>query len=150
MFQRVAGYAESELIGEPHNIIRHPDFPAGVFKLLWDTITQGEEIFAYVKNMAKDGSSYWVLAHVTPRYDARGTIVGYHSSRRCPERAAIAEVDAVYDLMRAQERRHPNRREAAEASLALVAEVLRGKGVTYDEFVWDLIHRTTPPDRRVA
>lgn len=60
-----------------------------------------------MQNLAKDGSYYWVLAHVTPMYDGRGTIVGYHSSRRCPEKAAVAEVDAVYDLMRIEERRHP-------------------------------------------
>lgn len=145
VFVRVCGYSERELIGAPHNLIRHPDFPAGVFKLLWDTITRGQEIFAYVKNMARDGSYYWVLAHVTPTYDGRGRIVGYHSSRRCPERAAVTEVEALYDVMRAEERRHRHRKEAAEASLALVAGVLADKGVTYEEFVWDLIRRTSGP-----
>ncbi len=65
IFIEVSGYTEDELIGANHNIVRHPDMPRTVFKLLWDMIQNGEEIFAYVKNMAKDGSYYWVFAHVT-------------------------------------------------------------------------------------
>ncbi|WP_219107330.1 PAS domain-containing protein [Austwickia sp. TVS 96-490-7B] len=150
VFIRVCGYPEEHLIGAPHNIIRHPDFPGGVFKLLWDTISAGQEIFAYVKNMAKDGSYYWVLAHVTPTVDRTGRIVGYHSSRRSPDRAAVAEIDTVYDLMREEEHRHHNRADAAAASLNVVAAILADKGVSYDEFVWDLIHRTSPELRGVS
>ncbi|GAB76569.1 PAS domain S-box-containing protein [Austwickia chelonae] len=150
VFVRISGYREEELIGAPHNIVRHPDCPAGVFKLLWDTISQGKEIFAYVKNRSRDGGHYWVLAHVTPTHDRAGTTVGYHSSRRCPERAAIDEVEELYALMRAEENRHTNRREAATAGLGLVARALADRGVTYDEYVWDLIHRTTPAHRRAA
>ena len=56
VFSRISGYTEAELIGKPHNIIRHPDVPRAVFKLLWDTLEAGQPICAYVKNMAKDGS----------------------------------------------------------------------------------------------
>jgi len=56
IFIEFSGYAESELVGSQHNIIRHPDMPRGVFKFLWDTIQAKEECCAYVKNMAKDGS----------------------------------------------------------------------------------------------
>ena len=143
VFLRVSGYAEDELIGQPHNIIRHPDFPRGVFKLLWDTLEAKQEIFAYVKNMTKSGDTYWVLAHVTPSLDASGRIVGHHSWRRRPEPAAVREVETVYDLMRAEEARHTRTIEAAEASLALVGRVLAEQGLSYDEFVWDLIARTT-------
>jgi PAS domain S-box-containing protein len=62
VFIEVSGYTEEELIGKPHNIIRHPDMPRTVFKLLWDTIKSGREFWGYVKNMAKDGSYYWVFA----------------------------------------------------------------------------------------
>lgn len=149
VFSDVCGYQPSELIGKPHNIIRHPDFPGGVFKLLWDTIQADREIFAYVKNMAKDGSYYWVLAHVSPVHDLDGRIVGYHSSRRCPERAAIAEVEPVYAQMIAEERRHSRAIDAAAASAALVGEILADAGVTYDQFVWDIIDRTSPNGREV-
>lgn len=143
-FARISGYTQAELVGQPHNIVRHPDFPGGVFALMWDTISAGEEIFAFVKNMASDGSFYWVLAHVTPSLDAGGRILGYHSWRRLPERAAVAEIDRLYDRMRAEEARHSRRVDAARASAALLAGILAEAGVTYDEFVWDLIARTTP------
>lgn len=62
VFVRMSGYTEQECLGEPHNIIRHPDMPRCVFKLLWDTIQGGQEIFAYVLNLSKNGDHYWVLA----------------------------------------------------------------------------------------
>src|ERR1700761_62065 len=65
-FLQVAGYSEEEVLGKPHSIIRHPDMPRCVFKLLWDSISAGGEIFAYVLNLASNGDHYWVLAHVTP------------------------------------------------------------------------------------
>ena len=71
-FMRVSGFDHSELIGQPHNLIRHPDMPRAVFKLLWDTLGEGKEIFAYVKNMTRNGDYYWVFAHVTPSYDISG------------------------------------------------------------------------------
>lgn len=66
VFQRVSLYSWDELIQKPHNVIRHPDMPKGVFWLLWDTIKKGEPVGAYVKNRAKDGRYYWVFAIVTP------------------------------------------------------------------------------------
>ena len=66
VFIRVSKFSKEELIGKPHNIIRHPDMPRIVFKLLWDYIQSGKPIVAYVKNIAKDGSYYWVLATVVP------------------------------------------------------------------------------------
>ena len=62
VFYRLAGYTEKELIGVNHNVIRHPDMPRAVFKLLWDTLAEGREIFAYVVNRAKNGDHYWVFA----------------------------------------------------------------------------------------
>jgi PAS domain S-box-containing protein len=89
VFIRMAKYSYAELMGAPHSLIRHPDMPRSVFKLLWDTLQAKQEIFAYVVNLAKDGSHYWVFAHVTPTFDERGTIVGYHSNRRKPDPAQI-------------------------------------------------------------
>jgi aerotaxis receptor len=66
VFTRISGYAIEEMIGNPHSIVRHPDMPRVVFKLLWGTIKQRQPIVAYVKNMAQDGSYYWVLASVFP------------------------------------------------------------------------------------
>ncbi len=95
VFIRVSGYTEEQLLGKPHNLIRHPDMPRSVFHLLWRRIQAGNEIFAYVKNMARNGDHYWVHAHVTPTFDASGRIVNFHSNRRVPDRSAIAAVGGV-------------------------------------------------------
>ena len=105
VFLRVAGYSEKEVIGSAHSLVRHPDMPRSVFKLLWDTIQQRHEIFAYVNNLACNGDNYWVLAHVTPSVGRDGRVVGYHSNRRVPDRAAVAVVDGLYAQLREEERR---------------------------------------------
>ena len=76
-FIHYSGYTEKELFMQPHSIIRHPDKPSTVFKLLWDYVQNGKEIFAYVKNLSKTGSFYWVFANITPSYDANNNIIGY-------------------------------------------------------------------------
>jgi len=89
VFLRIAGYEEKECLGKPHNMIRHPDMPRAVFDLLWETLHDGREIFAYVVNRCKNGDHYWVLAHVTPSIDGSGNINGYHSNRRVPDRKVL-------------------------------------------------------------
>jgi PAS domain S-box-containing protein len=134
IFIEYSGYTEEELLGAPHNIIRHPDMPRGVFKFLWDNIAQGKEVFAYVKNMAKDGSFYWVQANVTPDYDTQGNIIGYLSVRRAPKRSAIQVVDGLYKQMLAAEVA-AGPKDACNASLALLVGVLKEKGLSYEELV---------------
>lgn len=134
IFIEFSGYSEAELLGAQHNIIRHPDMPRGVFKFLWDNIAAGQEVFAYVKNMAKDGSFYWVFAHVTPDYDSSGNIIGYLSVRRAPRRSALAVVEGLYRAMLAAEAQAGSR-DACDASLALLIDVLKEKGMGYDELI---------------
>ena len=138
VFIKVSGYTEDELLGAPHSLIRHPDMPRAVFKLLWDRLMTGHEIFAYVNHMARNGDNYWVLAHVTPSYDAGGTIVGFHSNRRVPERSKIAIVEGVYAALRAEEHRHEDRVRALQASTELLHATLQAAGKTYDEWIWTL------------
>lgn len=76
VFLAIAGYEEEEVLGEAHNLIRHPDMPRTVFAFLWEALKAGEEVFAYVKNMTKAGDHYWVLAHVTPSRDEAGQVIG--------------------------------------------------------------------------
>jgi len=104
VFARVAGYRVDELLGQPHSIVRHPDMPRCVFKLLWDTIEAKQEIFAYVLNMAKNGDHYWVFANVTPTLDRTGNIIGYHSNRRKPDRDKIEKVVPLYQALLAEEK----------------------------------------------
>ena len=138
LFVEISGYAEEQLIGQPHNIIRHPDMPRSVFRLLWDRIGAGEEIFAYVVNLSADGGHYWVLAHVTPTFDGAGRIVGYHSNRRTADREAVAVIRDLYARLAAEESRHSSTRDAVEAGKALLESELAAAGQTYDEFVWSL------------
>ena len=136
VFQRVAGYTEAELMGQPHSIVRHPDMPRCVFKLLWDTIEAKNEIFAYVVNRAKNGDHYWVYAHVTPSFGADGQIIGYHSNRRVPERHIVDDhIVPLYQALREEEARHQSRKDGMLAAEQMVLDVLARKGVAYDEFV---------------
>ncbi len=135
VFIRVSGYTEEELQGAPHSVVRHPDMPRCVFKLLWDTLHDGREVFAYVKNMAKNGDHYWVFAHVTPSYGGNRHPIGYHSSRRLPQRAAVTKIESIYRTLLKEEARHPDKTTAMAASGALLSSMLKEAGTPYDEFV---------------
>lgn len=142
VFVRISGYRADELLGQPHNILRHPDMPASVFRLLWSELAAGREIFAYVNNLARSGDSYWVFAHVTPSRDAGDRVVGYHSNRRVPYADAIAQVRPLYAELIAAERRCASRREGGEVGLRLLQDKLAAAGVTYGEFVFGLSQQT--------
>ncbi|MBU4335137.1 MAG: PAS domain-containing protein [Actinobacteria bacterium] len=140
VFVRVSGYTEAELLGAPHSVLRHPAMPRAVFSYLWETIAAGREVFAYVLNLASDGSSYWVLAHVTASYDGAGRIVGYHSNRRWPSPAAIAAVEPLYARLREAESRETTARAQVAAGRAELAAALDELGIGYDELVWGVIN----------
>jgi hypothetical protein len=125
-------------MGAPHSMIRHPDMPRCVFKLLWDTLQAKQEIFAYVVNLAKDGSHYWVLAHVTPTFDERGNIMGYHSNRRRPDLAPIERIRPIYKALCEEEARHANAKEGMRAGFDMMVGLLKHQSVGYDEFVLSL------------
>mgnify|MGYP003587709043 FL=1 len=137
IFIEFSGYAEEELLGSQHNIIRHPDMPRAAFKLAWDTIQAGKEFFGYVKNMSKDGGFYWVFTHITPDFDARGQIIGYTSVRRCPKPGAVAKIEPVYRAMLDAERA-AGPRTAIEAGTAVLVDVMKQFGMSYEELVFAL------------
>ena len=110
-----------------------------MFRLLWKVIESGQECFAYVKNMAKNGDYYWVFANVTVDYDPDGRPIGYFSVRRKPSRAGIEAVTPVYqEMLRIEREAGP--RDAPDASLQWLVEVLKSKGTTYEEFIHTLGH----------
>ena len=94
-FCKVAGYELKELMGQPHNMVRHKDMPRAAFKSLWDTVQKGEIWTGYVKNATKDGGYYWVYATVFPFESCDGS-KGYLSCRRKPSKEEIAEHEALY------------------------------------------------------
>lgn len=129
-FLKIVGLPEDEVIGKPHNIIRHPDMPKVIFKLLWEYLKDGREIHAYVKNLVADGSYYWVFANVTPSVDTNGTVIGYHSARRCPSKEALAIIEPLYsELLRIE------KQQGVAASEAYLMNILNEKGMRYDEFI---------------
>jgi PAS domain S-box-containing protein len=137
-FLKIAGYTEAEVLGKAHNIIRHPDMPRCVFKLLWDTLRMRQEIFAYVKNMSKNGDHYWVFAHVTPTFDANEQVIGYHSSRRVPERKQVDLFTDIYRQLLEEERRFPDWRQGMESSMQMMVNLLASKQMDYEEFVFSV------------
>ncbi|MBY0430187.1 MAG: PAS domain-containing protein [Rhodospirillales bacterium] len=139
VFERLSGYTEAELVGAPHNLIRHPDMPRCVFKLLWDVISGGRECFAYVVNRSRSGDHYWVFAHVTPSRDTAGRIIGYHSNRRVPDRRILDQkVIPLYRTLLTQERCHADRKQGMAASTATLTTLLTETGMKYNEWIFSL------------
>lgn len=123
-FIEVAGYTKEELIGQPHSIVRHPDMPKVVFKLLWETISQGKNINAVVKNLAKDGRYYWIFTEFEIRKDTdTGKIIGYHASRKSISKHVIEIIANLYaELLEIE------KTQSVEASQTYLVNFLKDKG----------------------
>jgi len=123
-FQEVSGYTQEELVGQPHSIVRHPDMPKVVFKLLWETIKSGKNINAVVKNLAKDGRYYWIFTEFEIRKDTdTGEIIGYHASRKTISRHVIEVIADLYKKLLEIEKK-----EGIEASEKYLVSFLKEKG----------------------
>jgi aerotaxis receptor len=136
VFQRLSAFPRAELMGAPHNVIRHPEMPGGAFRLMWDTIGEHRPFAAYVRNLAKDGYTYWVFATVTPLGD------GYLSVRSAPCAPEMLETaSALYDASLPAEqvaREHgQSRAESAVSGRDQFAELLREAGYdSYEDFMF--------------
>ena len=98
-FVAISGFSREELVGQPHNIVRHPDMPPGVFGHMWETIKQGKPWMGIVKNRCKNGDHYWVSAYVTAIYE-NGKVSGYESVRSLPSRDQVQRASALYERLR--------------------------------------------------
>lgn len=130
IFIKISGYQESELLYQPHSILRHSDMPSTIFKFLWEKIKGREEIFAYVINKTKNDDYYWVFAHVTPSLDDENNLIGYHSVRRKPTKAALEKIKPLYRTLLDAERRG-----GMKASEEILTQYLQQQKVNYDEFI---------------
>lgn len=139
VFLTISGYSEEEAIGRPHSFVRHPEMPRSVFKLLWETILDGNEIFAYVVNLCKNGDHYWVLAHVTPTFADDDSIVGFHSNRRAPSRVFLPQVIELYARLIAEEQRHSRAQESTLASTKLLQDIISKDFRSYDEYIHSIV-----------
>ncbi len=123
-FMEVSGYNEEELIGKAHNIIRHPDMPKVIFKLLWETISAGKNINALVKNLAKDGRYYWIFTEFEIRKDTdTGEIIGYHAARKSISKHVIEIIADLYaELLQIE------KDDSIEAAQEYLVNFLKEKG----------------------
>ena len=134
-FVEISGYKESELIGQPHNIIRHPDMPKIIFKLMWDRINSGQNIFAVVKNLAKNGNYYWVVTEFEPRIDKlNNSIIGHTAFRKAVDAKTRAVIEPLYQTLLAIEAEG-----GMDASEKYLQGFLEEKRQTYDQFIDELI-----------
>ena len=102
-FCEISGYTQEELIGQPHNIIRHPDMPKEAFSKLWSTIQSGQIWHGLVKNLRKDGQYYWVETEILPAKNENNEITGYVAARRSSSRKNIEETAVMYRKMKEKE-----------------------------------------------
>lgn len=134
-FINVAAYDEEELIGKPHNMIRHPDTPSIIFKLLWDNLKQGKNFNAVVKNLNKKGEYYWVMNDIDFVRDTSQNITHYSGIRKAYPTEVIKEhIEPLYSKLRDLEAS-----EGIEASEKYLNQFLAEKGKPYNEYVKELI-----------
>jgi PAS domain S-box-containing protein len=132
-FMEIAGYKENELVGFPHNVIRHPDMPKIIFKLLWDELKQGNDMRAIVKNLAKDGRYYWVITNFYTLYDDNKNIIGYYARRKAVPQFVKEEVVKLYETLIVIEEN-----EGMKASEKYVSDWLTLNNTTYQDYVESL------------
>ena len=122
IFYKLSGYNKKELTFAPHSILRHPDMPKIVFKFLWDELKKGNEVNAFVKNLTKDGSFYWVIAYVRPAFNPDGSLRNYVSTRKVMSPNARETIEPLYAKLLALEESG-----GVEASEKALMELLDGK-----------------------
>ena len=139
-FFEICGYSPNELLGQPHNVIRHPDMPKVIFKMMWERLKQGKNIFAVVKNLAKDGRYYWVTTKFEiKKHPVTNSIVGYMAFRQAANTRAVDTMSKLYaELLQIEAN------GGIEASEKYLIGYLDSKRVTYDEFIDDVIGNKGP------
>ncbi len=129
-FVEISGYKESELIGSPHNIIRHPDMPKAIFYIMWESIKKGENITAVVKNLTKEGKFYWVVTDFEIRKDSNNKIDRYMAFRYAPSRKVIYTIEKLYKNLLEIEKS-----EGMNSSVNYLKNLLKKDGLTYNEYI---------------
>lgn len=130
VFCEISGYSKNELLNQNHNLVRHPDMPSIVFKLLWVKLLDGQEVYAFVKNLRKDGRYYWVFANVKPTTNKYGDIDGFISVRKAANKNAVAQIEKLYGELRSLE--SPGRYGDAAVKLK---ELLEKSGIKYNDLI---------------
>lgn len=132
-FVKTSGYKLSELIGAPHNIIRHPDMPKAIFFMMFDRLQKGRNFLSVLKNMTSKGDHYWVTTDFAIHKNREGGIVSFTAFRERPSRQVINEIEPLYKKMVEIENE-----SGMEASLEYLYGFLDEKKMSYDEYIKDL------------
>lgn len=134
-FQEVSGYSEEELLGSPHSIIRHPDMPKVIFKLMWERIKKDKNILAIVKNRTKDGDYYWVTTSFETKYNPlTKNRDGYLALRKAAPKKAVQEIIPLYEKLVEIENS-----EGIEASEDYLIDFLVEQDMDYDTYIQELV-----------
>ena len=134
-FVEISGYSETELLGQPHSIVRHPDMPKIAFKLMWDRIKQGKNFLAVVKNLSKSGDYYWVVTEFEPKIDPiTNEIISHTAFRKAAPQKAIDAMIPIYAKLLEIEQSG-----GMEASEKYLRGFLEENNTTYDDFVDELV-----------
>ena len=136
VFCEVSHYTAEELIGQPHNLIRHPDMPKLIFKLLWDNLKAGHIFVGVIKNLAKTGEYYWVVTDFEMRRDATGNITHYIARRKSVPKAVIENyVAPLYETLLKLEKVG-----GMELSSRFFKNYLAKQGKDYIDFIIDVMN----------
>jgi PAS domain S-box-containing protein len=136
-FAKISGYSPEELVGKPHNIVRHPDMPKLLFKILWDRLKKGENFIAAIKNLAKDGRYYWVFTDFEIIKDSDGEVMGYRAIRKKISKHVTEILDPLYKKLTQIEKE-----EGIEAAKEYLEKFLKehGDDITIDNLL-ENIHK---------
>lgn len=132
-FVEISGYKESELIGQAHNVIRHPDMPKVIFKWLWQHLEAKKNIHALVKNLTKEGKYYWVITTFEVKSDAKGNVISFFARRKAPPIKAVKIIDDLYRKILAIEKT-----SGIEVSEKYLNGFLEEKNMTYNEYITEV------------
>lgn len=132
-FTEISGYKESELIGQPHNILRHPDMPKAIFHLMWKHLKNGRNIMAVVKNLAKNGDHYWVTTDFEIKRDREGNVRHYIAFRQGAPKHVVKEIEPLYKKLLEIENEL-----GMEASIEYLNGYLEERKMNYDQFIENL------------
>jgi len=135
VFVDVSGYEDYELMAQPHSIIRHPDMPKIIFKVLWENIKQGNQFHGIVKNLSKSGRYYWVITNFEYVRDSEGNITNYIARRKAvPENIITNHIEPLYNRLL-----HIEQASGVEASEKYLIGFLEEAGLSYVDFITNLM-----------
>jgi len=132
-FVDISGYKETELIGSPHNILRHPDMPKAIFYFMWESIKNGRNITAVVKNLARNGDHYWVVTDFEIKRDQNMRVRNYIAFRQVAPKNVLKEIEPLYEKMLDIEKEH-----GMDESINYLEAYLEEKNMNYNQYIDDI------------